>query len=66
VVHPKDRVECGELGHEKLATTGSIPVNGVVDLFQRGTTAAGGSKLGKAVGMGQDIVLSMLTMLKMF
>jgi ribosomal protein L27 len=41
-------------------------VNGVVDLFQRGTTAAGGSKLGKAVGMGQDIVLFMLTMLKMF
>lgn len=56
VVHPEDGVKARELGHQELTSTGSIPVNGVVDLLQRGTAVASGSKLVEASRVGEDIV----------
>jgi len=56
VVQPEDGVEARELGGEELASTRSIPVNGVVNLLERSTVGTSGSKLVEGGGSGHDIV----------
>lgn len=60
VVQPEERVETREFGGEELASTRSIPVNGVVNLLERSTVGTSGSELVEGGGSGHDIVNPLL------
>lgn len=50
-------VKAGVIGSKELIATSTIPVNGIVNLLDIDTRAAGGSEIGKVLGVCQDIIL---------
>lgn len=56
----QQRIEAGVIGSKELVATSTIPVNGIVNLLDVDTRAAGGSKIGKVLRVCQDIILCAL------
>lgn len=50
-------IEARVIGSKELVATSTIPVNGIVNLLDVDTRAAGGSEIGKVLGVRQDVIL---------
>lgn len=50
-------VEAGVVRSKELVATSTIPVDGIVNLLNIDARAAGGSEIGKVLGVGQNVVL---------